>query len=695
MNIRSDILGRAYLSFGFIVLFALAIVGKLFHVQYVEGEQWRSMADSLSTRHVDVDAIRGNIYSSDGSLLATSIPEYDVRMDLLASGIEDDDVFYSKVDSLAFQLSKIFKDKSAAEYANNLKKARSKGNRYYLIKRNVGHQDLKLVREFPIFNLGRYRGGLIAERKNKRILPFKNLAARTIGYKIPAENVHVGLEGAYGEHIDGTNGKRLVQRIAGGVWMPVNPDEEIVPIDGSDIISTIDVNLQDMAQRALEKQLILSNADNGCVILMEVETGEIKAVANFTRESEGVYNEKFNYAIAQSAEPGSTFKLASFLVALEDGVIDTNTVIETGNGTYQVYRHTIRDTKAYGTLTAKQAFEVSSNTAIVKIIHNHYKDNPAAFIKKLHAMHLNDPLQLQIPGENDPWIKTPDNKSWSGLSLPQIAYGYELKMTPLQMLTLFNAVANDGKMVAPLFVKEIRHLGNTVEQFQARVIKDKIASDKTIRKAQDMLKGVMENGTGRLLRSPYYSSAGKTGTAQMADGAAGYRNRKYQSSFAGYFPAENPKYSVIVVIQNPRNGYYAATVAGPVFKELADMVYANDLNMHKNFGEVKLVEAKQNLRNKNKLFADVQLSLNKASSPFSIFAQHEVDNQIKEEPIPAKKLFTGRVPNVLGMGLSDAVLALESSGLMIKVKGKGKVIKQSVQSGTMVDKGSTIEIVLE
>lgn len=695
MNIRSDILGRAYLSFGFIVLFALAIVGKLFHVQYVEGDKWRSMADSLSTRHVDVEAIRGNIYSSDGSLLATSIPEYDLRMDLLASGIEDDDVFYSKVDSLAFQLSKLFKDRSAAEYANNLKKARAKGNRYYLIKRNVGHQDLKEVRQFPIFNLGRYKGGLIAERKNKRILPFKNLAARTIGYKIPSENVHVGLEGAYGEFIDGTNGKRLVQRIAGGVWMPVNPDEEIVPVDGSDIISTIDVNLQDMAQRALEKQLIQSNADNGTVILMEVQTGEIKAVANYTRESEGVYTEKFNYAIAQSAEPGSTFKLASFLVALEDGVIDTNTVIETGNGTYQVYRHTIRDTKAYGTLTAKEAFEVSSNTAIVKVIHNHYKDNPAAFIKKLHAMQLNEPLGLQIPGEVNPWIKTPDSKSWSGLSLPQIAYGYELKMTPLQMLTLFNAVANNGKMIAPLFVKEIRHLGNTVEQFQSRVIKERIASEKTIRKAQDMLKGVMENGTGKQLRSPYYTAAGKTGTAQMADGAAGYRNRRYQSSFAGYFPAENPKYSIIVVIQNPRNGYYAASVAGPVFKELADMVYANDLQMHKNFGEVHLVEAKQNLREKNKLFADVQLSSNKAGNTFAMFVQEAPVQNIKHDPIPEQKIFTGRVPQVLGLGLSDAVLALESSGLKIKVVGKGKVVKQSIPSGRMVEFGTPIEIVLE
>src|SRR5690554_925032 len=319
MNIRTDILQRSYLAFGLIVLFAVAVLVQLIRVQYVEGKEWIAMADSLSTRYVDVEAVRGNIYSHDGSLLASSIPEYELRMDLLASGIEDDSVFNVQVDSLAMKLAEFFKDRSASQYARELRGARKNKNRYFLIKRNVGHQELKIVREFPIFNLGRYRGGLIAERKNKRILPFQNLAARTIGYKLDNEGVYVGLEGAYASHIDGTNGKRLVQRIAGGVWMPVNPEEEIVPVDGSDIISTIDVNMQDMAQRALEKQLIASEADNGCVILMEVATGEIRAVANYTRVSEGVYQEKFNYAIAQSAEPGSTFKLASYLVAIEDG----------------------------------------------------------------------------------------------------------------------------------------------------------------------------------------------------------------------------------------------------------------------------------------------------------------------------------------------------------------------------------------
>ncbi len=687
MNIRTDILRRSYLAFGLVVLFAIAVLAQMFRVQYVQGERWKAMADSMSTRYVDVEAVRGNIYSNDGSLLASSIPEYDLRMDLYAPGIEDDEVFDSKVDSLAIRLSGFFGDRSSTQYVAALREARKKHNRYFLIKRNVGHQELKAIREFPIFNLGRYKGGLIAERKNRRILPFKNLAARTIGYKIQEENVHVGLEGAYSSYIDGTNGKRLVQRIAGGVWMPVNAEEEIVPIDGSDIIATIDVNLQDMAQRALEKQLIASDADNGCVILMEVATGEIRAVANFTKDTDGVYREKFNYAIAQSAEPGSTFKLASYLVALEDGVIDTNTMIETGNGTYQVHRHTIRDTHAYGTITAKHAFEVSSNTAITKIINNNYRENPAAFTKKLHALGLNEPLGLQIPGEGKPLIKTPDSKSWSGLSLPQMAYGYELKMTPMQMLTLYNAVANDGVMVAPLFVKEIRHLGNTVQLFGTKVLNNRIASPKTIAKLQDMLEGVMLNGTGKRMVTPQYSIAGKTGTAQMADGAAGYRNRKYQSSFAGYFPADNPKYSMIVVIQNPRNGYYGASIAGPVFRELADMVFANDLQMHDSF--MKLQSAGLHIRNKKNTDTGQE-------SATLTFARHQ--QQLEEESTfdqEAVMMPNGTVPDVRQMNLADALYVLENAGYRVAAEGKGKVVEQSIPQGSMAKEGTKIRITLQ
>src|SRR5690606_30733103 len=364
MNIRTDIILRVYLAFGLIVLFAFAVLFKLFHVQFSEGDKWRAMADSLSTKFINVEAVRGNIYSVDGSLLATSVPEYDLRMDFLAGGIEKDEVFYEKVDSLAQKLSSYFKDKSSREYSRILRKARRDGERYFLIKRDVSHQQLTDIKQFPIFNMGRYRGGLIAVQKNKRIRPFSTLAARTIGYKNP--NVQpVGLEGAYSEYIDGESGKRLMQRIAGGVWMPVNRDIEIAPKEGADIISTVDINLQDVAQNALEKQLIASNADHGCVILMEVKTGEIRAIANYTKVEEGVYREKFNYAIAESAEPGSTFKLASYLVGLDDGKFDLNDLVDTEDGRYKIYRNTIRDShEGGGVMTVKQAFEESSNVAI-------------------------------------------------------------------------------------------------------------------------------------------------------------------------------------------------------------------------------------------------------------------------------------------------------------------------------------------
>jgi len=690
MNIRTDILLRVYLSFGLMVLFAIAVLYKLFNLQVVEGSQWQAMADSLSTRYQTIEATRGNIFSVDGSLLATSVPEYDIRMDLIAPGILEDDVFYSKVDSLGAKLASFFQDKSADQYRRLLRKARKDKNRYFLVKRNVSFQDMKAVRAFPIFNLGKYKGGLIAEQKNKRILPFQTLAKRTIGYK--NDNVQpVGLEGAYAEYMDGVSGSRLVQRIAGGSWMPINEDTEVSPKDGADIISTIDINMQDIAQKALEKQLIASDADNGCVILMEVETGEVRAVANFTKVQEGVYKEKFNYAIAQSAEPGSTFKLASYMAAIEDGKVDTSDIIDTENGTFRVYRHTIRDDHAgEGKISVKRAFEVSSNTAVTRLIYKNYKDNPSAFTSRLYAMHLNEPLGLQIPGEGQPLIKTPKSKSWSGLTLPQMAYGYELKLTPLQMLVLYNAVANNGKMLAPLFVKEVRRLGNTVEKFEARVINEKVASDETLGKMRGMLEGVVEEGTGKQLRNPLFKTAGKTGTAQMADGAAGYKtNRRYQGSFAGYFPADHPKYSMIVVVQNPRKGgYYAATVAAPVFKEISERVYAMDNQMYQNFNGLQFAAAGAVPAIKSGFQKDSQLVFNAFGiKPAQLNKQ---DTLLTEDDI-----VEGKVPDLKGMGLKDAMYLLSNVGMKALVKGQGRVTRQSVNPGELVSKGLPITIELE
>ena len=700
MNIRTDILLRVYLAFGLIVLLAFAVLFKLFHVQFVEGEKWRSMADSLSTRFANVEAARGNIYSVDGSLLATSVPEYEIRMDMLAGGIEKDDVFFEKVDSLAAKLSVFFGDKSTKQYSRLLREARDDKARYLLLKRDVTHQDLKAIRKFPIFNLGRYKGGLISVQQNKRILPFQSLAKRTIGYK--NKNVQpVGLEGAYSAYIDGESGKRMMQRIAGGVWMPVNQDIEIAPKEGADIISTIDINMQDVAQRALKNQLITSDADHGCVILMEVATGEIRAVANFSKVSTGEYEEQFNYAIAASQDPGSTFKLASYLSLLEDNKVDTNSMVATGDGTYRIPGHTIRDSHGgIGTVTVKRAFEESSNVAVAKMINAAYQNDQGKFSEHLYKWGLNKKLMLQIPGEGQPVIKNPQNKSWNKKqTLPQMAYGYEMQITPLQMLAFYNAVANDGRYIAPIFVREIRRLGNTVELFKARVINEKIVSDITIKKAQALLEGVVTQGTGKGLASPLYRIAGKTGTAQVADANKGYQvDKKYQASFCGYFPADNPKYSLIVVVNNPRKGtYYAASVAGPVFREIADRVYASDVNM---FDALKDQKFTGNLIMPESKIGEKKATQNvyKTFGIKALFAANsdyvmvDTNNKIANKDV---KIIEGSVPDVNGMGLKDALFVLGNSGLKTLVRGSGRVVRQSLLVGTRVAKGDPIILELE
>ncbi|MFD2160997.1 penicillin-binding protein [Paradesertivirga mongoliensis] len=699
MNIRTDILLRVYVAFGLIVVFAFAVLFKLFHVQFAEGERWSAMADSLSTKYQDVEAVRGNIYSIDGSLLATSVPEYEIRMDMLAAGIEDDEVFREKVDSLAAKLSDYFGDKSHREYSKMLRAARRDKNKYFLIKRKVSHSQLVDVKKFPIFKLGKYKGGLIVEAKNKRIFPFKSLAARTIGYK--NENVKpVGLEGAYSHYIDGESGRRLVQRIAGGVWKPMNKDNEIAPKEGADIISTIDINMQDVAQNALRKQLIKSDADHGCVILMEVATGEVRAIANFSKVAPSVYKETFNYAIAGNQDPGSTFKVASYMALLEDKKIDTNTLVATGN--YKIPGHMIRDSHgSIGVVTVKKAFEESSNAAIAQLVNTAYRENQSKFTDHLYDWHLHEKMDLQIPGEATPVVKNPNNRSWNkNMTLPQMAYGYEMQLTPLKMLSFYNAIANNGKYVTPIFVNEIRRLGNTIEQFKTRVINDKICSDETLSKIKAMLEGVITEGTGRnVIHNPFYRVAGKTGTAQVADGNKGYRAKKqYQASFCGYFPADNPKYSLIVVINDPKNGYYGAEVAGPPFREIADKVFANDVQMYnqvetsKMVGNTKMPPSKAGYRSATQ-------KVYKALGVKALFAANsELVNVVDTNngvAVKEVRFNSKQVPDVSGMGLKDAVYLLSSTGLKPVVRGSGRVKNQSLLPGSRIVRGYPITIELE
>ena len=561
-----------------------------------------------------------------------------------------------------------------------------------------------MIRKFPIFNLGKYKGGLIALEQNERVLPYHSLAARTIGYKNANVKNGVGLEGAYASYINGESGKRLMQRMAGGTWMPVNNgEEEIAPKEGADIISTIDVNYQDLAQDALKEQLKATQADHGCVVLMEVATGEIRAIANFTRTKDGDYQEKLNYAISDAADPGSTFKLATYMTLFDQHKIDTNSVINAEGGKYKIPKGpTITDVETDNyEITAKKAFEFSSNVAAAKFVYTHYFNNQSEFTDKLYSYHLNEKLQLQIPGEGSPVVKNPESHSWNkNYSLPEMAYGYEMKLTPLQMLAFYNSVPNNGKMIAPIFVKEIRRLGNTEQQFQARVINEKVCSDATLGKVRALLEGVVAEGNAKsLFKDCLYTVAGKTGTAQIANGSAGYGVKKtYQASFCGYFPANHPKYSMIVVINHPTQGsYLAAKVAGPVFKEIADRVYASDLEINqaapmKLVGNTNLPQIKKgNMQALKQVYTKLGVKPLYAANNLQ-GSGVDTSSGIAYEEVKYK---SGVVPSVTGMGLSDALYMLGNAGYKVIARGSGSVISQSVTGGSIVPKGSKITIQLQ
>ncbi len=695
MNIRKNIILRVYLAFFLLAIVAIGIIGRVFQLQNIQGEKWRKLSDSLTTKLVNVAAIRGNIYSSDGSLLATSLPEYELRFDLMAEKVTDE-IFNSKVDSLAYCLSALFKDKSAADYERKMIAARNHKERYYLLKRNVTYLELKEIRTFPIFRLGKNKGGLLFIQKNKRIQPFKSLAPRLIGYKIDGVQP-VGLEGAFDKELGGEPGKRLMQRISGGVWMPLNEEDEIAAKNGVDIISTLDVNYQDVAQKALNQQLIKHDAHHGCVVLMEVATGEIKAIANLTRIEKGIYKETYNYAVGEATEPGSTFKLASYLAALEDGMFDTSTVQNTTGGIAVFGSHKIKDSHegGYGIIPMRRAFELSSNVAISKQINDRYNGKASLFINRLKAFGIGEDLPIEIAGSPKTRIIEPNTPAWNDLTLPTLAMGYAILMTPLKTLTLYNAVANNGIMVSPKFVRELRSGGQLVKAYEPIIIRKKIASDASLGKMRKLMEGVVKQGTAKNLSTTIYSIAGKTGTAVIAGGAGGYANKRYLASFCGYFPADFPKYSMIVVITDPSmSGYYGNVVAGPIFKEIADKVYATSLTMHNDNANALAVaiaptypDAKSG--DKTKTVLAYQKMGIKAPANFEA-AYVTIDKDENGVSLSPKAMIAGLVPNVVGMGLQDAVYLIENEGMIAVVNGSGKITNQSITAGAKVNKGSRI-----
>jgi len=663
---EKNILTRLYVVAGCLFLFAIAVVVKLVSIQMVHGEKYKELAIKRTVKMFTIAPNRGNLYSDDGSLLATSVSRYTIRFDAVT--VKNDD-FEDNVKLVSDALGKLL-NKPADHYEQVLRKAKVNKNRYALVARNLDYSDYMQVKDFSLFNMGPYKGGLIVEQKTVRVHPLGKIAERSVGYERFDENgyvTRVGLEGAFGQYLRGVEGKRLKQKIAKGQWKPIGLDNIIEPKDGYDVVSTININVQDIAHHALLGQLEKYKADHGCVIVMETKTGEIKAISNLGRTEDGKYYERLNYAIGESHEPGSTFKLMSLVAALEDRVIDTSTIIDTEKGRWRVYDRIVRDAKngGYGKISVAQAFEVSSNTAFAKMIHNSYKKKPATYVNRLMKMGLHKELGMPIKGEGKPVIRYPGDKGWSGISLAWMSHGYEVSLTPLQTLAFYNAIANDGEMLRPRLIKEVREWDKTIHKFDKEVINPAICSKETAAQVKQLLKNVVEkkHGTGHRLYSPNFSMAGKTGTTQKNYVSKDPDKLRYISTFVGYFPAEKPKYSCIVVIHEPDKsvGYYGADVSGPVFKSVARKIYANSPLID----EVDTLDPNnQNLdTNYQRYYAYSQKKYNK-------------------------------VPNVKGMSGMDAVSILENLGLKVEVKGNGKVKKQSISQGTDLNKVKIIVLEL-
>lgn len=677
------------------MLFAIAVVVKTGHIQFVEGEKWAKMGERISFDYKEVKATRGNIYSDNGSLLATSLPFYKIAFD---ATLPSDEVFKKGVDSLAYHLAKFFKDKSSLEYKRMLVDARVSGKQYIMInRRQIDYQDKKNMMSWPIFREGRLRGGAIFEKVDVRYRPFSNLSRRTIGF-VNENDKGAGIEYSFNKQLGGQNGYAYYQKIAGGIWKPVFDANNVKAVDGLDLQTTLDINLQDVAETALEKAMRQHNADDGLVVVMEVQTGEVKAISNLSSDGAGDFYEKFNFAAGMLFEPGSTFKLVTMMALLEDTNMELSDSIATGNGEYTFYNKKVRDHEegGLGTVTVQQAFEHSSNVAMAKLADKYFGLKPQKFVDYIDQLKLSKPLGIQIIGEPYPKIKRPGDKGWSGISLPWMAYGYGLEITPLHTLVLYNAVANDGKMIKPVFIKSVSKADEIQETYETEVLNDKICSGKTLDQLKLLLEGVVQNGTANNIKGAHYRIAGKTGTAQILED--GHYTKKYITSFVGYFPAHAPKYSAIVLIKNPRGWYqYGSNVAAPVFKEIADNIYARDISLHMAMEKKRAIEPGVFPVIK----AGRQEELTMLCNEFGV-ANH---SRSEEEWVRAakngsavdwKKNIAGKnvVPDVMGMTFRDAIFLLEKSGLRVFYEGKGRVAEQSLTPGSRIGKGSRIFIKL-
>ena len=684
MTDKKAIFIRVLLISSLVIVAAVAIFIQLIFVQ-VEFSDAIAFNDP-AVAMIDVPSPRGNIYDVNGNLLAISMPVYTIAIDATQPS---DTLFENNYLKLADGLSGIFSDVSSSEFSKKLRNARRDKKQYLKLRSGVRFSELQLVKTLPILKEGRYDGGFVYTQQTKRMHPFGHLCERTIGYA--REKSDVGIEKAYNHYLKGQDGKRLMQKINGGIWKPINNTQDVEPVVGSDVYSTIDIRIQDIAQTALLRSLEKYEAENGSVILMDVKTGAIRAMSSLERTSEGKYAENFNYAIGAAYEPGSTFKLASLLVALEDGVVDTSHVVDTKNGAFKFYDRTMKDSNyhrgGHGKISVGKAFEVSSNIGIARTIVNHYKDDPQRFIDRLARLGVSDKLDFELIGEAEPWIKNTNDSTWSGVSLPWMAFGYEIKMSALQILALYNAVANDGVLLKPRLVDKVKRAEKIIESNDIEVLNPSICSENTIQILQNLLIGAVKKGTAQNIYSEKYSSAGKTGTAKIA--LEGSYGSEYRASFAGYFPAENPKYSCMVVVSKPKKeiGFYGNIVAAPVFKELRDNLFAEEAieipEIAKTFDHDYIGSSK-----------DLNAIHHLLDYPKYQASQNE--RWLKSDNKAFQTLeFSGDVmPNVKGMVAMDALYLLENMGLEVNLKGQGRVIKQSLKAGAKIKENQIIELIL-
>ncbi|MEO6548117.1 MAG: penicillin-binding protein [Ferruginibacter sp.] len=706
MDIKKDILWRVYLCFIGIILLGAMVLGREFYIQQVEGAYWKSMGDSLHLKYVPLVAERGSIFSEDGNMLSTSIPIFDVFVDFGADGLREKNGkrFKNNVDSLSICMATLFGDKKKEAYKKELQLAYKNKDRYYTLKKKISFVEYAQLRDFPLVRMGRNKSGFIIEARDKRINPYVLLANRTIGLSRDMARLNVGLEQSYDSLLRGTTGQRLMRYIA-GAYMPVE-GAEVEPENGKDIITTLDTYMQDVAESALMKMLVGNNSVHGTAIVMETATGKIKAIANLGKQANGAYAEDLNYGIGKATEPGSIFKLATLLSLMEDKYVTNNTIVDCEGGAKAFYGLRIKDAHmGTGAITVKDAFLRSSNVAFAKLADEFYHNQPSKFVEHLHKLRLDTITGVDITAASGrPTIKKPTNRSWSKTTIPYMAHGYEELVTPLHMLMLYNAVANNGTMMKPYLVNAVTSYGLPVKTIVPQVLVQKICSDETLAQLKECLAAVVDSlhGTGhKILYDSNYSIAGKTGTAVTALDNRGYNkgNKIYQASFIGYFPANRPQYTVAVVIQNSNESklIYGADVSGTVFKEISDKIYARFLSSKKFADPLQPDTSRYDYYGMKNEFNSIFTWLN---LPFTdsvtggYWRSMSMKNNTAVLNSPLNNAATLVTPSVIGMGLKDAVYLMENKGLKVTASGRGRVLNQSLMAGSVFTKGQTVTLLL-